>query len=63
MRIRHDPDRCASTGMCEAIAPEVFRIRSDGSLEVLDDQPPQSQRAVIAGAVAACPTGALRMEG
>ncbi len=63
MRIHHDPDRCASTGMCEAVAPEVFRIEADGALQVLDPAPPDGSRDLIADAVAACPTAALRIEG
>ena len=62
MRIQHDPDRCASTGMCEAVAPEVFRVGGDGELRLLDPAPPEAARATIAEAVAACPTAALRLE-
>lgn len=63
MRILHDPQRCASTGMCEAVAPDVFEIRGDGELQVLDPQPPEGLRGPVAEAVAACPTGALQLEG
>jgi ferredoxin len=63
MRIRHDADRCASTGMCEASAPEVFRIGAEGELHILDPAPPEAARALIVEAVAACPTAALRLEG
>lgn len=63
MRIHHEPERCASTGMCEAVAPEVFRITADGELQVLDPAPPEESRALIAEAAAACPTAALRIEG
>ena len=62
MRIQHDPDRCASTGMCEAVAPEVFRVGDDGELRLLDPAPPEAARALIDEAVAACPTAALRLE-
>lgn len=62
MRIIHDPDRCASVGMCEAAAPEVFAIARDGSLVVLQQTPGVAVRAAVQEAVEACPTQALRIE-
>ena len=58
MRIVHDPDRCASTGFCEAIAPEVFEVGPDGELRVLD-QAAVDER--VRQAVVQCPTAALRL--
>jgi ferredoxin len=63
VRIHHDADRCASTGMCEAVAPEVFQVGDDGEMRVLEPAPPEGSRDLIAEAVAACPTAALRIEG
>jgi ferredoxin len=63
MRIVHDPSACASLGMCEAVAPEVFEIGSDGALRVLNRAPDDGLRDVVEEAVEACPTGALRIEG
>ena len=63
MRIRHDADRCASTGMCEEIAPEAFLIGAEGELRILDPTPHEAARAMVVEAVAACPTAALRLEG
>lgn len=48
--------------MCEAVAPEVFGVGDDGELRLLDPAPPEAARALIAEAVAACPTAALRLE-
>jgi ferredoxin len=62
MSIHHDPGRCASTGMCEAVAPQVFRIRPDGSLAILDPRPQGALLGLAAEAVATCPTGALRLD-
>lgn len=62
MLIRHDDARCASLGICEAIAPTVFEVGEDGALALLDPNPDESLRAIVAEAVAACPTGALRLE-
>ena len=62
MRIVHDESMCASTGMCEAIAPDLFEVREDGWLYVLDHSPGEGRRADVGAAVAACPTGALSIE-
>lgn len=63
MRIVWDETRCASLGMCEEVAPEVFEVNDDGALVLLVPEPPESARALVVEAVAACPTGALRLEG
>ncbi len=63
MRITWDESRCASTGMCEAVAPELFRIGDDGALRVLQESPGEQCRTLIAEAVEACPTGSLGLEG
>jgi ferredoxin len=63
MRIIHDESRCASLGMCEAVAPELFEVGADGELRLLDPTPGAHLRALAEEAVAACPTGALAIEG
>lgn len=63
MRIVWDENRCASLGMCEEVAPEVFEVGDDGELVLLVPEPPESDRARVTEAAAACPTGALRLEG
>src|SRR5690606_18095848 len=40
LKIKVDYDMCASTGGCMQICPEVFEVRSDGYLYVLQDEPP-----------------------
>jgi ferredoxin len=62
MRIVHDETRCASLGICEAIAPELFEVGEDGALCLLDPSPPRSQHDIARHAVASCPTGALDIE-
>ncbi|HQZ85169.1 MAG: ferredoxin [Actinomycetota bacterium] len=62
MRIVHDESSCASLGMCEAVAPELFEIGADGFLTLLDPTPPESSRSQATQAALACPTGALRIE-
>jgi ferredoxin len=62
MRLVHDEQLCASLGMCEAVAPDVFEIGADGALRVLQPEPSAGLRARAEAACAACPTGALRVE-
>ena len=40
MKVNVDFDLCASTGGCMQICPEVFEVRSDGYLYVLQEEPP-----------------------
>ncbi|HWH27990.1 MAG TPA: ferredoxin [Mycobacteriales bacterium] len=63
MRIVLDSTKCSSLGMCESVAPDVFEVGDDGALTVLDSTPPEHRRAEMEQAVAACPTGALSIEG
>lgn len=56
-----DQDKCSGLGLCEAEAPEIFEVREDGSLVVLDVSPAEEHRAACEAAVAACPTEALRL--
>jgi ferredoxin len=62
MRIVHDESRCASLGICESIAPTVFEVGEDGVLTLRDPVPDEQLRPLVEEAVAACPTGALRVE-
>jgi ferredoxin len=43
------------------ILPEVFEVRDDGYLYVLDENPPESLRAKLQEAVSSCPTGAISL--
>jgi ferredoxin len=61
MRVEVDRERCASTGGCEALAPDVFEIGDDGALVVLRPEPGQADLADVRSAVAACPTRALSL--
>ncbi len=62
MRIIHEESTCASLGMCEAIAPALFEVGADGALILLDPAPPPRLRSLVQEAVAACPTGSLRLQ-
>ena len=59
MRIVVDYDRCESNGVCMAILPEVFEVRDDDFMYVLDETPPEKFHAKVRQAVNSCPTQAL----
>jgi ferredoxin len=56
-----DFDVCSSNAVCMGIAPEVFEVRDDGFLYVLDEHPPESLRDRLREAVTSCPTGAITL--
>lgn len=63
MRVIVDWDLCESHGQCEFAAPEVFTIDDDGELQVLQENPPESERENVEQAVRRCPSRALAIEG
>lgn len=63
MKISVNFDVCASTGSCTQIAPEIFEIRSDGYLYVLQEEPGEELRAKAEEAADLCPTAAITVEG
>jgi ferredoxin len=63
MKIVVDFDKCKSNAVCMGVAPEVFEVRDDNFLYVLDEQPPEELRPKIEEAVRTCPTGAISIEG
>ena len=40
-----DFDKCESNALCMGVAPEVFEVRDDDFLYVLQDEPPEGLRA------------------
>lgn len=63
MKVVVDYDVCASTGTCMKVAPEIFEVRSDGFLYVLQEEPSEELRAKAEEAADMCPTGAITIEG
>ena len=59
MNVSVDFDVCASTGSCMQICPEVFEVRSDGYLYILQEEPGEELRAKVTEAAEACPTAAI----
>jgi ferredoxin len=62
MRIKVDFDVCVSTAACMQACPQVFEVRDDGFLYILDEEPGEALRAAVEEAVQACPTGAISVE-
>jgi ferredoxin len=57
-----DMARCMSNAVCQGIAPDVFEVRDDGYLYVLDEHPDESRRSVLEDAVRLCPSQAISLE-
>ena len=62
MKIIVDFDRCESNAICMGIAPEVFEVREDDFLYILDENPPEALRPRVEEAVAACPRAAIALQ-
>ncbi|MFN8022019.1 MAG: ferredoxin [Acidimicrobiales bacterium] len=59
MKVSVDYDVCASTGACMQVCPEVFEVRSDGYLYVLQEEPPAELHDKVRQAADMCPTAAI----
>jgi ferredoxin len=59
MRVVVDYDRCDSNALCMQSAPEVFEVRDDNFLYVLNENPPEELRGKVEEAVRRCPTEAI----
>ena len=62
MKVVVDFDRCQSNAVCMGIAPDIFEVRDDGFLYILQENPPESARAKVEEAVRSCPTQAISIE-
>jgi len=62
MKVNVDYDLCASTGGCMQVCPEVFEVRTDGFLYVLQEEPPAELHEKVRNAADMCPTGAIELE-
>jgi ferredoxin len=59
MRVIVDFDLCESNALCMAAAPEVFEVRDDDFLYVLQEEPPESLRDQVVTAARSCPKVAI----
>jgi ferredoxin len=62
MKVVVDFDVCESNAVCMGIAPEVFEVRDDDFLYVLQENPSEDLRPKIEEAVRRCPKQAIRIE-
>jgi len=62
MRVVVDFDLCESNALCMGLAPEVFELRDDDLLYVLNENPPEELRAKVEAAVRTCPKNAISIE-
>jgi len=59
MRVVVDYDLCESNAVCMGILPEVFEVRDDDFLYVLNEHPPEEYRDRVMQALASCPRQAI----
>ena len=62
MRVVVNWDLCESNALCMGIAPEVFEVREDDNLYILQEQPDESLRPKVEQAVRMCPKQAISIE-
>ena len=61
MRVVVDFDQCESNALCMGILPQVFEVRDDDFLYVLDETPGEELRAKVEQAVRVCPKQAIKL--
>jgi ferredoxin len=62
MKVNVNFDVCASTGACMQVCPEVFEVRSDGYLYILQDEPAPELHDKVREAAEMCPTAAISLD-
>lgn len=62
MKVVVDFDLCESNATCMAIAPEVFEVRDDDFLYVLQEHPPAELHDRVRQAAERCPKQAISLE-
>jgi len=62
MKVTVDFDNCASTGACMQVCPEVFEVRTDGYLHILQENPGPELADKVNQAADMCPTAAITVE-
>ena len=63
MKVVVDFDLCESNAICMAVAPDIFEVRDDDFLYVLNENPSADQEAKVREAVERCPKQAISIEG
>ena len=62
MKVVVDFDLCESNAVCMEIAPEVFEVRDDDFLYVLDENPGEVLHDKVRDAADRCPKQAITLE-
>ena len=62
MKVVVDFDLCESNAVCMGIVPEVFEVRDDDFLYVLNEHPPPELHDKVREAVERCPKQAISIE-
>lgn len=62
MKIIVDFDVCESNAICMQVAPDIFEVRDDDYLYVLNENPPEDARDRVMEAVNRCPRAAISVE-
>ncbi len=58
-RIEVNFDLCQSNAVCMDLAPDIFEVRDDGFLYILNEMPGEEQRHKVELAARACPQQAI----
>lgn len=61
VRITVDHDLCVGSGMCVAVAPQIFRLNEERQAEVMEGA--DIPLALAVEAADNCPVGAITVEG
>ena len=62
MRVVVDFDLCESNAICMQIAPDIFEVRDDDFLYVLDETPSEDRRSNLEESVQRCHKQAISIE-
>ena len=62
MRVVVDFDLCESNAICMQTAPDIFEVRDDDFLYVLDETPSEDRRSNLEESVQRCPKQAISIE-
>jgi ferredoxin len=61
MKVNVNFDLCASNAVCMSLAPEIFEVRDDGFLDILNENPGPELEQKLRDAINGCPTGAISL--
>jgi len=62
MKIEINYDLCEANAICMGIAPQVFEVRDDDNLYILDEDPAEELRPKLEEAARRCPKQAIAIQ-